>query len=193
MSLGLKGFVGDIVSLALIYLVAQVLMLPLLFYKRCPCDKILVARKKRRGMQDKYRISYLKGIFYNPFVEEIKVLYLAPMVCDVNIENVKTKDGVLVLSFPITFTYAIDTRLKEIAAEKLIDFNVREIEKLGQKIIQEQMNNIVRDITYKQLNFDVGGFCYKVNTDIDKVLNKYGMYIINMKTEDLEVEENIER
>ena len=118
-----------------------------------------------------------------------------PRVCDVNVERVRTKDDVLVLSFPMTFTYGISIckGLKEIAVEKLLDLEEQEINNLGQKTIQEQVINVVRDVTYQQLNFEREFFMEKLNIYIDKALNKLGMHVINVNIRDLVVEENIER
>ena len=80
----------------------------------------------------------------------------------------------------------IDSVLKPILEEY-------EINNLGQKTIQEQVINVVRDVTYQQLNFDREFFMEKLNIYIDKALNKLGMHVINVNIRDLVVEENIER
>lgn len=192
MSLELKGFTSYIVFLAVAYIVLQVANL---IYKRCPVSKIAVVRKKRKEFNNKYKFYQNGYFFHNPLFEEIKLLDLMPRVCDVNVKRVKTKDDVLVLSFPMTFTYGISIckGLKEIAVEKLLDLEEQEINNLGQKTIQEQVINVVRDATYQQLNFEREFFMEKLNIYIDKALNKLGMRVINVNTRDLVVEENIER
>ena len=152
-------------------------------YKRCPTDKVIVVYGgfTKTGTS---KCVHSGGVFVWPLVQDYGVLSLEPMITDIDLRGALSKGNIRV-AVPATFTFGIDKRLLQNAAEKLLSRSKNEIISMASDIILGQLRLVIATLSIEEINGDREKFLEQVNINVDAELNKLGLYVINVNIRDI--------
>ena len=174
--LALIVFVG-IVFVVVVFLASR--------YKRCPPDRILVVF----GRSEKGRFArclHGGGAIVWPIVHDHAFLSLTPMTISIPLQNALSLQNIRI-NVPSTFTVGVSTDpgITNVAAERLLQLRLSEIEDMAREIIFGQLRLTVASLTIEQINQDRESFLESIRRNVEPELNKIGLYLINVNITDI--------
>jgi len=174
--LALIVFVG-IVFVVVVFLASR--------YKRCPPDRILVVF----GRSEKGRFArclHGGGAIVWPIVHDHAFLSLTPMTISIPLQNALSLQNIRI-NVPSTFTVGVSTdpAITNVAAERLLQLRLSEIEDMAREIIFGQLRLTVASLTIEQINQDRESFLESIRRNVEPELNKIGLYLINVNITDI--------
>jgi flotillin len=173
-----------ILAIAAIIAVAFFLFF-ILFFKRCPSNKILAVYGKTGG-NDFVKCYHGGGRIIWPFIQAYQFLDLTPRTIHIPLKSALSLQNIRI-NVPSTFTIALDTspECMSNAAIRLLGLTAQEIELMATEIITGQLRLTVASLTIEQINQDREKFLEAIRNHIDPELNKIGLSLINVNITDI--------
>lgn len=157
----------------------------LLFYKKCPSNKVLVVYGRISGK------SYVKcyhggGRIIWPIIQGYDFLDLTPRTIHITLKGALSLQNIRI-NVPSTITVAVDVDPQSLnnAAMRLLGLTNREIESMAIEIITGQMRLTVASLTIEQINQDRERFLEAIKNHIAPELGKIGLTLINVNITDI--------
>ncbi len=179
-----------IVPLIIIIGLFAIVIAALVFYKKCPSDRILVIYgmigKSDDGQKRTAKCIHGGAAFIWPIIQDYKWLSLIPMQIDIDLRGALSKQNIRV-NIPASFTIAISnsTSIMQNAAERLLDLSSNEIKKQAEDIIFGQLRQVIATMSIEDINADRDKFIENVTNNLGIELNKIGLDLINVNIKDI--------
>lgn len=147
-------------------------------YKKVASNEALVIWGA--GIKDGYKIKKGGASFVIPGLQQSEVLSFTPMVTQIDINDIRSKERVGV-NIGTTFTLAVGSsdELLKIAAQKLLELDADEIIGQSQEIIEGQLRAIVVNMDLDELDSSRKSFEDQIESNTAHELAKLGIELIN--------------
>lgn len=179
------GLTLNFLAMGLLSTVGLIVTILMLFYKRCPSNKVLVVYGKLSGL------SYVKcyhggGKIVWPIIQSYDFLDLTPRTIHITLKGALSLQNIRI-NVPSTFTIAVDIDPQSLnnAAMRLLGLKNQEIESMAIEIITGQMRLTVASLTIEQINQDRERFLDAIKNHIAPELGKIGLTLINVNITDI--------
>ena len=159
-------------------------------YRRCPSDKILViygkTGKNATGSISSARCIHGGAAFIWPVFQDYAFLDLKPISIECNLTNALSKQNIRV-DVPCRFTVGISTEPDNMtnAAERLLGLSVDSIQNIATDILFGQLRLVIATMDIEEINADRDKFLANVSTNVEAVLRKIGLKLINVNVTDI--------
>ncbi len=179
-----------IVPLIIIASLFSIFIATLYYYRKCPSDKILVIYgmigKGNNGQRRTSKCVHGGAAFIWPVVQDFKWLSLIPMQIDIDLRGALSKQNIRV-NIPASFTIAVSNSqdIMQNAAERLLDLDVKQIQKQAEDIIFGQLRQVIATMSIEDINADRDKFIQNVAENLCIELNKIGLDLINVNIKDI--------
>ena len=154
-------------------------------YKRCPSDKILVIYGKT-GRSASAKCVHGGAAFIWPVFQSYAFLDLTPISIECNLTNALSKQNIRV-DVPCRFTVGISTEPESMtnAAERLLGLTTANIQNIATDILFGQLRLVIATMDIEEINSDRDKFLANVSTNVEAVLRKIGLKLINVNVTDI--------
>lgn len=182
----------NIISSVMIWLIpvailAVVITTVLKQYKICPNDRVMVIYGAGSSSKSGARIVHGGGALVIPFLQDYKLMSLAPMSITVNLSKALSSNNIRV-NVPSQFTVSIASKNQELmqnAVRYLLDRNEQQIEDTASEIIIGSLRAVVASLSIEELTRDRETFIRLINENVRTELNKIGMDLVNVNIRDI--------
>lgn len=178
----------------MIFAVVLILVAAVMFfaqrYKRCPPDQIMViyGRTERTadGRPKPSKTLHGGASLVWPLIQDYAYISLKPLTININLRGALSLQNIRI-NVPSTFTIGVSTEpsIMANAAERLLGFNVDDIEEMAKEIIFGQLRLTVATLTIEQINQDRDSFLELIQKNVGQEMRKVGLYLINVNIADI--------
>lgn len=150
-------------------------------YRTCPSDKVLVVYGQT-GLSRASKCTHGGGMFVLPIIQDYQYIDLTPIGINININDIYLKNNLKINEMSLRLIFGISTEedIMENASVYLLEKSTQEIEELAKNIAVGQIRFAISKIEKIEEIKDKDNLMENIATEIEKILNKIGLKLINI-------------
>ncbi|MBB4867162.1 flotillin [Pseudomonas nitritireducens] len=156
-------------------------------YRLVPNDEVMVVYGGLNKTGAAKIIKGGSGTFIIPFIQQFRMLSLAPRTVKIDLENTLSADKIRV-NVPSVFTYGVGVKEPEVlqdAARLLLDMNTQQVDSLAISTITGSLRQVIADLSIEELIRDRDTLIKRVEEIVGSQLRKVGLVILNSNITDI--------
>jgi len=171
-----------IIMIGLIMLMGLMLIWMLSLFIKCPSDKLLVVYGRvENGHENGVKVLHGGAAFVWPIIQDYEFIDLSPYDYTFK-SNLSTKDNVGInVSGAMRYGVSNQPNLMKVAATRFLGIGNEDIQSLGSNIIAGQLSKMFKEQDIVDITALRNQIIEKTAVEVNKELNKIGMYLINIK------------
>ena len=149
-------------------------------YRLCPPNQVLVVYGAASDKSKPAKCCHGGGTFVWPLLQNSAILSLRPFTVDIDLSEALSQNKIRV-DVPSAFTVAIsiEQEMLDVAAQRLLHMNEKDIIGQTKEIIIGQMRAVISSLTIEQINSDRDAFMASIRTHVVSEISKLGLCLIN--------------